>query len=302
MRKFTVTNCILWGNADRGDKELFIKGRGKVTVSYCNVAGGAGAVYVDEDATLNWLEGNVALDPGFVRPGQMGPYGLWIDGDYHLLGVSPCIDAGTDAGVYNDIEGNVRPFDFPQVDNNGGMPDFDMGAYEAIIRTEVNVRIVPTVINRRGRLPKILAVVRLPEGVSKNEIDLDEPLMLYPGGIKAMRQYAIQSARPGSQHTTVFASFNKAELVNAVPENGRVELRVFGLFETGQYFYGTDTVTIIPMPGHTFEFSRVETLSGQWLQTGPDLDADLDNSGHVNFKDFAFMPLHWLEDNDLSVH
>jgi parallel beta-helix repeat protein len=301
--KLTVTNCILWRNADSRGKELFISGRrSNVTVSYSNVQGGAGAVTIYDDATLNWAKGNVALEPRFVRAGYFTSDGLWIAGDYHLLPDSPCVDAGSDAGVYNDIEGNVRPFDFPEVDNNGEIPDFDMGAYEAIIRTEANVRIVPTVINRRGSLPRILAIVRLPQGATKDEIAIDKPLILYPGGIKAMNQYAIQSARPGSQHTTIFASFDKAELMNAVPQNGRVELRVFGLFETGKYFYGTDTVTIIPMPGHTFEFSRVETLSGQWLQTGPDLDADLDNSGHVNFKDFAFMALHWLEDNDLSVH
>ena len=222
---------------------------------------------------------------------------MWIDGDYHLLPHSPCIDAGADAGVYTDIEGNVRPFDFPEVENNGELPDFDMGAYEGTIQTEANVRIVPRVINRRGRLPKILAVVRLPEGVSKDEIDLDKPLMLYPGGIKAMRQYAIQSGRRGSRHTTVFASFNKAELMNAVPENGKVELRVFGLFETGQYFYGTDTVTIIGRIGQAFDSSWLEITSGQWLQSGPDLDADLDDNGNVNFKDFALMALHWLEEH-----
>jgi len=40
--------------------------------------------------------------------------------DYHLQPGSPCVDAGTDAGVYDDLDGQVRP------QGNG----FDMGAYE----------------------------------------------------------------------------------------------------------------------------------------------------------------------------
>ncbi|MFC1888963.1 choice-of-anchor Q domain-containing protein, partial [Thermodesulfobacteriota bacterium] len=41
-------------------------------------------------------------------------------GDYHLLAGSPCIDAGADAGVYDDLDGLARP-------QGAG---FDMGAYE----------------------------------------------------------------------------------------------------------------------------------------------------------------------------
>jgi len=80
---------------------------------------------------LNWGEGNIDLDPCFVQPGYWDC--CWVGGDYHLLPTSPCIDAGIDAGLYTDIEDNNRPFDFPDVDNNGSLPDFDIGAYEAIV-------------------------------------------------------------------------------------------------------------------------------------------------------------------------
>jgi len=43
---------------------------------------------------------------------------------------SPCIDAGTDAGVYDDIDDDIRPYDYPGIDNNGGLDDFDIGADE----------------------------------------------------------------------------------------------------------------------------------------------------------------------------
>lgn len=103
----TLTNCIVWGN-------LGYQIHGDVTASYSDVQAGYPGV------------GNIDLDPRFVDPRN------WDDGGYHLLPDSPCIDAGIDAGVYTDMEGNLRPFDFPGVDNNGPLPEFDMGAYEAI--------------------------------------------------------------------------------------------------------------------------------------------------------------------------
>jgi hypothetical protein len=217
---FQLANCILW---DSGE-QIFNNDNSDITITYSDIRGG-------------WTgEGNIDTEPLFVDADK---------GDYRLSAGSPCIDAGTDTGVNEDIDGNIRPFDFPDVDHNGKLPDFDMGAYEAVIRTEVNVWIVPRTINRRSRLPKILAVVRLPEGVGKDEIELDKPLMLYPGCIKATPQYVVQSGRRGSQTTIIFAFFDKTKLMEAVTDNGRVQLRVFGIFETGQYFYGTDKITLI---------------------------------------------------------
>ena len=74
----------------------------------------------------NWTgggTGNISLNPLFVDADN---------GNFYLLAASPCIDAGMDAGIYYDIEGNIRPFDLPGIDNNGPLPEFDMGAYEII--------------------------------------------------------------------------------------------------------------------------------------------------------------------------
>ncbi len=102
--------------------------------------------------------------------------------------------------------------------------------------------LVPRVINRHSRQPKILAMLRLPEGVTRDQVDSDQPLLLYPGGIEAMSQRIIESRR---QEASIFAFFDKAELMDAVSDNGSVELRVGGQLKTGQYFCGTDTVRII---------------------------------------------------------
>ena len=84
-------------------------------VSYSEVQGGQAGVAVSEAAgTLNWGEGNIDRDPD-------------LTGDYRLGPRSFCIDAGTDAGVAVDIDGDPRP-------HGGG---FDMGADEFTGEPEV---------------------------------------------------------------------------------------------------------------------------------------------------------------------
>jgi len=68
--------------------------------------------------------GNIDLDPLFVSPGE---------NDYHLLWNSPCIDAGTDAGVYIDYDGDPRPMG----------AGFDMG-YDEFYRDGVWFAICPS--------------------------------------------------------------------------------------------------------------------------------------------------------------
>ena len=61
--------------------------------------------------------GNIIMEPGFVN---------YPAGDYHLRSGSPCIDAGIDLGLTNDLDGNPRPQD----GNGDGVAVCDVGAYE----------------------------------------------------------------------------------------------------------------------------------------------------------------------------
>jgi len=63
-------------------------------------------------------------------------------------------------------------------------------------------------------------------------------------GIEAVRQFVIQCRRRSAQHTYIFAFFPKVELMDAVPNNGRMDLHVVGCLMTGQYFYGSDVASI----------------------------------------------------------
>ncbi len=105
------------------------------------------------------------------------------------------------------------------------------------------------VINRDGRLQRILAVIRFPEGTTEEDIDIGQPLILYPGdslnGVEAINQRIVTWYRWGTLRVSLFASFSKDEVTAGVPEDGSVELMVIGRFTDGQYFYGFDNVWII---------------------------------------------------------
>lgn len=111
------------------------------------------------------------------------------------------------------------------------------------------LRVFPRVVNRSSRQPKIMALVRLLNGVTRDQIDSEQVLMLYPGDIEAMGTSVIQYRKDGAVCTAILAFFDKAQLMNAVGENGRVELNVVGKLKSGRYFCGSDTIRVIAPGG-----------------------------------------------------
>lgn len=114
-----ATNCIF---GDEGN-EIWNNDGSKIIITYSDVSSG-------------WPgEGNIYANPCFIEPGYWAdpndpnivlepndPGAVWIEGDYHLLPISPCIDVGdnTAANLTTDLDGNARIV-------NGIV---DMGAYE----------------------------------------------------------------------------------------------------------------------------------------------------------------------------
>jgi hypothetical protein len=243
-----VTNFILLNNKGQIGPQIYLAPDSSFSVSYSNIEG-------------SWPgEGNIDAEPFFVDSGYRDANGVWIDGNYRLRVVSPCIDAGTDAGVYEDIDGNVRPFDFPGVDNNGEQPDFDMGAYETVLAVQCRLIILPRTINYTGHNQKILAVMRLPGNVVKDDIDSNEKLVMYPGSIPATAQKVFPVSRQAKSNVRIYAVFDKAEIFDAVDNYGNVELTVVGRFTSGDYFYGKDTVRIISGRKGYRNFSKIKSM------------------------------------------
>jgi len=130
----SILHCTIVGNAQEGilggkplvgNSILYANALGQIdtdgaTVAHCNVQGGHPGI------------GNIDADPCFVTPGYWadaadpnipavpsGATAVWIAGDYHLSGASPCIDAGSLdyllAELLTDIDGQPRIL--------GGRPD-----------------------------------------------------------------------------------------------------------------------------------------------------------------------------------
>jgi len=189
----------------------------------------------DPDQTVYaWIDGiaEVTLD---------GSDSNDADGDMLTYKWTWTIDANTYEanGVSPTIELPIGVHTIQLVVNDGyvdSAPD-DVNV-TVVAPLEGNLKITPQTINRKSNQPDIRASIKLPGNITKSDVDLSEPLVLYPGGIKATKQ----SLAAGNG---ISANFNKDALMNAVPADGNIELKVAGKLKSGQYFYGCDTVKVI---------------------------------------------------------
>jgi hypothetical protein len=94
---------------------------------------------------------------------------------------------------------------------------------------------------QRNSSQDVLALTVLPRGKFVKDFDAAEPLLLFPGGISAVKQSAFVWL---SGDTMVLGTFKRADLMAAAPANGRTELRVVGRLKDGQHFSAVDYVTI----------------------------------------------------------
>jgi hypothetical protein len=233
-----VTNCILWGNtADIGSqiamKTIDPSHRFSIlTVNYSDMLGGALEIYVGGAGFLNWGEGNIDADPLFVQPGYWNAKDTWIEGDYHLLPGSPCIDAGDPnylAVPYEtDLDGKPRVI--------GGR--VDMGAYEAPIFAEA--RILPRTINLASKGNWITCYIWLPEqynvaNIEPNSIFLDDEIQPV--------QFSVDE-----QAQLVITKFSRED-VQTILEVGEIDLTITCQLADGTVFEGTDTIKVIDKAG-----------------------------------------------------
>jgi hypothetical protein len=90
-------------------------------------------------------------------------------------------------------------------------------------------------------------MMRLPKGITKDQIDTNQPILLYPDQIEADKVWISRGFdyKCRAWSVTIFALFDTDELMDAIDDNGPVELAVVGQLKTGQYFFGQDTIRII---------------------------------------------------------
>jgi len=303
FRRPTLTNCIVWGNTAPGGSQIYNKYTPQVAVTYSDIQGGwSGA-------------GNIKVDPCFVQQSYWDDNGtdenpdddFWVEGDYHLLPTSPCIDAGdntavpadtadldgdgdTDERVPFDLDGNPRFVDFPPPGGTGvaDPPDYneivDMGAYEAVVPPmEVPMKFTPQALNPDSKGRWVKAHFVLPDGFAVEDVDVDTPAILQPLGIES--DY-INAFINKDRLVEIEIGFDRAAFCGTT-DYRPADITVIGLLTTGQYFYGTDTIRII-----TDNLKHLAVFASYWLDEdcgAPDWCSgfDLDQNSVVNFLDFA---------------
>jgi len=177
------------------------------------------------------------------------------------------------------------------------------GDYHAFLMTpvlptiKIPMKFTPQALNCYSKGKWIKAHFVLPSEFTVEDVDCNNPAKIIPLGIEP--NYTNISVNEDDL-VEIEAAFCRADLCAALSENRSSELivTVRGLFISGQFFYGMDTIKIID---NSFEYLAV--LSSHWLQTNcaePDWceGVDVDQDSLVNFNDFAFMAFHWLEDNN----
>jgi hypothetical protein len=155
---------------------------------------------------------------------------FWFEGDEQIAtGVDPNVELGVGEHIIELI-----------VDDGTDSSEPNKVVITVIGLIEADVHIVPRVINRRSRRGRIFAIMRLPEGIDRHDVS-DEAFVLEPGGIEAVWQ----RVTGWGDRAMVFMSFDKDEVMDELPDYGRVESTVIGKLESGQCIYGRDTVRII---------------------------------------------------------
>ncbi len=195
--------------------------------------------------------------PGDITVVAMESNGVPVDDERiqtFLAAVSATDDCDPSPEITNDVSTDFFPFGdteviFTATDTSGNWSDCPSTVTVVEATEEGRLRIIPPIINREGRLTKILTVIRFPEGTTEDDIDMAEPLVLFAGyspyDIVSTNQRIVSWCRWGTLRVSIFASFSKDEVMAALPDDGPVEFMVVGRFKNDQYFYGIDTVRIV---------------------------------------------------------
>jgi hypothetical protein len=276
-----LTNCILWGNADRGGMDE------SAQIHF-------GSPFIDYSCIQGWTgdlggTGNADTDPCFVDPNS---------GDYRLVTGSPAIDTGDNNSVPADStdldgDGNTTELIPWDLDGNPRLVDgdrdrvavVDMGAYEAFIPPiEVWMKFTPQSLNPDSNGNWVKAHFVLLEGFVVEDVDANRPVEIKQLGIEShyMNVFVNEDGL-----VEVEAGFNRNEFCSVVRDGELIEITVVGFLTDNRRFAGTDTVRILDK---TME--RLATMSSYWLVSGcsaPDWcgGSDINRDSIVNFLDYA---------------
>jgi len=246
----TLDNFILWGNSDSSGSDaisqIYVERCQKPGIHYSCIQGGY-PQWPDGDEVAHIYDSVIDEDPCFASPGYWGNFNdpniivepndsnaVWIDGDYHLLPDSPCIDTGDPNYIAEpnetDLDGNPRII--------GGR--IDMGAYEYNPPIPAEVDIEPDTLNLESKGRWITAFIQLPEDY--NITDIDPNSIFLENEIKPDRFWLTEEG------DVAVAKFGREE-IQSILDIGDVELTITGRLTDGTLFEATDTIKVVGKGG-----------------------------------------------------
>ena len=227
-----IKNCIVWNNSGPEIGDF-------ATPTYSNIQGGWPGI------------GNIDADPCFVNPGYWAdinnpnipvepndPNAFWIDGDYHLLETSLCVDAGdpnyTTEPNETDLDGK------PRIINDR----IDMGAHEFAPPVITEMKLTPLMLNCSSSGKWLKAHFVLPEGFSPADVDLNTPAVTEPFGIESEYIEVFENGKGLFGIQIYFDRQNFCQNLTGCDEP-YLEITVTGAFLDGRSFQGANIIRLI---------------------------------------------------------
>jgi parallel beta-helix repeat protein len=253
-----ITNCTFAENlATNGSALAFDSSNpiapGNLQATNCIIVNDGNEIWNNDDSAINITysnvrtdyqgQGNINTDPRFVEPGFWDSNGtpadanddFWLEGNYHLLPTSPCINAGDTNYIpepdETDLDGNPRI--------SGGR--IDIGAYEADY-IQAKMKFIPQTLNCTSRGNLVKAHFILPEGFSPEDIDVNKPAVAALLGAES--EY-IRIFGNDDGPVRIEVAFDHRDFCDEMTDEDSLEVTVIGSLTTGQYFYGTNTIRVI---------------------------------------------------------
>jgi hypothetical protein len=186
----------------------------------------------------------------------------WIDGFASVsLDASGSYDENNQALTYRwhwTIAGNTNQAEgeYPNIQLPAGEHAIQLivnNGYQDSEPSLVHVTVIPPMQQKLTIYPSTLkrvdwfvintmATMTLPSGVAKTDIR-NQQFLLYPAGstqsVKGSLYYFQKNA-----YARIL--FKRLDLMKIIPNNGKVTVYVVGQLNSGQYFFGSDTITIYP--------------------------------------------------------
>lgn len=262
-----ITNCTIVGNSALMGNALACDSSRQEYPSNpqlrnCILTNDSNEIWNNDNSTIDIIysdiqgtfpgQGNIDSDPCFIEPGYWDPNGtpadanddFWVEGDYHLLQDSLCINTGDPNYIPEPNEADLDGM--PRI--MGGR--IDMGAYEfapSIPPLEVKMKCTPQTLNCNSKGNLLKAHITLPEGFSADDVSDDPIVITYLDGDSVIIEIE-------SHHKNVFtndnglveieATFSRQAFCESFSGYNSGEITAFGSLTTGHLFYAYDTIKI----------------------------------------------------------